>query len=1504
MYILGPPLVRHVIFMTAFLYLSDARPSYHITALNIILPGVNTSLAVHLFGTNYSEATVTAEILGQDGILLVNASKIFSRDTIGLLTLPPLPKNSSSSISYNLNIRGMQQNISLFSSTLWLRLAPVYVFIETDKVTYKPGQAVKIRTISTFHDKSPYNGNVALVVRDPENNIVQQFQNLTSYLGVVSTEFVLSINPMLGNWSIEATADNTQSSAIFNVTNGDLPEFDVTINSSNIYIPTQQLNLTGTIMAKSFLGKLINGSVTVSLKPFYYYYDDYYYYYYNTYTPLNKTYKIVSGSANFSFTYKEMGYNNSNWYSHWSTTGVLVNALVTDELTGTVVNASSHIRVTDSVYNLTMIGEPQVPAFGFNYTAKLQILRIDDATLAKEDRNNITIQIYQYRYYWYEKIMDNSMSPTTLNSEANLTSSNTMSSTPAFTASVSSSSTSPLSNFTTLVSTTSFSNISFSTSSISNSSIYTTPISTTSISNSNLLTEKVYTIPESGIISFEFPIMIKSGYIQITALYQNIVRYWYLDLYYNYHNCNILKMRISNSTKKVGEAFQVKVNSRVEVKELYYVVMGKGVVAAGKKTNALFTLTPEHSWAPSATLIVYALDTNCTYYNIVKTSEIIYIEGSFNNTVSLSWSKSKVQPGENVSLTINVGKTQSLVGLRVVEKTLQENKNALTASRVKSGMTSYYQGISLSDSSVLNINYPFDELQGYPNSPLKQPESVRTVYPETWLWQETNVSSSSTSLQVTAPQTNSTWVASGFLISDELGLGFTEKPIELAVSRPFFISLNLPYSVTRGEQFILEVTVFNYLPEKLQATVALEASNAFTVLAPANDVSTVAGQTYVIVPGLKQKTVFFPIKPKTLGQITIKVKATSSLGEDTVSKTIFVKVEGVKHFYSQAAVFQVNGAGGTSQTVSKDFSFTFPSDVVQDSKEALVTVIGDLLGPSIDGLESLIQMPYGCGEQNMINFAPNIYVLEYLTATGQIKGDIKKTAIDYMTQGYQRELTYKRSDGSFSAFGNGDSSGSTWLSAFVLRCFLQARPFIFISPAVLDQTIQWLVRYQDINTGIFSEPGRVIHSELQGGLNGPVTLTAYILTSLLEDKDYKTMYASKINKAIQYLESKFDEGISSNYTLSIVAYALSLANSTKANATLTQLISRAKRNGDMLYWSSLSETSNYWQPRSSDIETSAYALLSHAIQNRISEGIPIMKWISQQRSHLGGYSSTQDTIMALQALAQFVALAPNGDTSLTVKITGTGAFVPKTFKITSENLLVLQSDQITVTEPMSISVSAVGRGIAIFQLNINYNQKASSRRKRNALISEAFTLDVTVNDDKNDLQRLSVDVCTSYQGAGNESGMALLDVGYLSGFTLDPKGIPIEGSLKMVEKKDDKVYLYYDSVNKTQLCISVPMVRTANVAGSQDSVITILEYYDTSNTATRTYNSETMKSISSCDFCGINCSLCTSNVKVETPTTQVTSLTTATTTTTTPSSAITLLFHFSGFLMLGIFYII
>ncbi len=36
------------------------------------------------------------------------------------------------------------------------------------------------------------------------------------------------------------------------------------------------------------------------------------------------------------------------------------------------------------------------------------------------------------------------------------------------------------------------------------------------------------------------------------------------------------------------------------------------------------------------------------------------------------------------------------------------------------------------------------------------------------------------------------------------------------------------------------------------------------------------------------------------------------------------------------------------------------------------------MGPAIRNLDHLLKLPHGCGEQNMLNFVPNIVAYEYL----------------------------------------------------------------------------------------------------------------------------------------------------------------------------------------------------------------------------------------------------------------------------------------------------------------------------------------------------------------------------------------------------------------------------------------------------------------------------------------------------------------------------------------------
>ncbi|ELU17714.1 hypothetical protein CAPTEDRAFT_217854 [Capitella teleta] len=99
-----------------------------------------------------------------------------------------------------------------------------------------------------------------------------------------------------------------------------------------------------------------------------------------------------------------------------------------------------------------------------------------------------------------------------------------------------------------------------------------------------------------------------------------------------------------------------------------------------------------------------------------------------------------------------------------------------------------------------------------PQRPLAQPALVRSHFPESWIWTELHLSDSgNATIECTVPDTITSWVATAFAMNRETGLGFS-SPAEMTTFTPFFLSLNLPYSVIRGEEFALAVTVFNYLP--------------------------------------------------------------------------------------------------------------------------------------------------------------------------------------------------------------------------------------------------------------------------------------------------------------------------------------------------------------------------------------------------------------------------------------------------------------------------------------------------------------------------------------------------------------------------------------------------------------------------------------------------------------------------------------------------------------------
>ncbi|XP_024134100.1 C3 and PZP-like alpha-2-macroglobulin domain-containing protein 8 isoform X2 [Oryzias melastigma] len=547
------------------------------------------------------------------------------------------------------------------------------------------------------------------------------------------------------------------------------------------------------------------------------------------------------------------------------------------------------------------------------------------------------------------------------------------------------------------------------------------------------------------------------------------------------------------------------------------------------------------------------------------------------------------------------------------------------------------------------------------------------------------------------------------------------------------------------------------------------------------------------------------------------------------------------------------------------FTLGVPHNMVPGSERATASMIGDVMGPTLNNLDNLLRLPFGCGEQNMIHFAPNVFVLKYLQKTRQLSQEVENEATDYLLQGYQRQLTYKRQDGSYSAFGERDSSGSMWLTAFVLKSFAQSRGFIFIDSEELHAAKSWLIKHQQ-DDGSFPAMGRILNKDLQGGIHGKISLTAYVVAALLETGITTEEEKVAVAKARDFLESSLHSA-DDPYTTALSAYTLALLRSPYAPLALRRLNHMAITQDGLTHWSLTGSTVTdedtfmgfsdglSQSVVSAEVEMTAYGLLTYTLLGDVASALPVVKWLSQQRNALGGFSSTQDTCVALQALSEYAILSYVGGVNLTISLASTNLDFQETFELNKDNKKLLQSAKIP-SIPTGLFVSAKGEGCCLMQIDVSYNvpdpvskpafhlkvdlkepfqerhaqppstsshhtasrsrSRADNRselnRKRRAPIEDD---DPSAHKDKMDF-RISLEVCARWLHSGS-SNMAVIEVPMISGFRAD-----IE-SLERIP-------------SQCMTCVAFQAVREFIVGKTAPVPVKIYDYYEPAFEATRFYN--------------------------------------------------------------------
>eukprot|EP00057_Strongylocentrotus_purpuratus_P015958 XP_011670432.1 PREDICTED: alpha-2-macroglobulin [Strongylocentrotus purpuratus] len=773
------------------------------------------------------------------------------------------------------------------------------------------------------------------------------------------------------------------------------------------------------------------------------------------------------------------------------------------------------------------------------------------------------------------------------------------------------------------------------------------------------------------------------------------------------------------------------------------------------------------------------------------------------------------------------------------------------------------------DSPVaMAIDINFDDL----NEDVQQAApltELRSYFPETWLWELKRLGSDGQSvIEEAIPHTITDWVANAFCLSSEHGIGVAEAS-SIRAFQPFFLSYTLPYSIIRGEKVPVKVTIFNYLSACLNIQLAMTESSDFRIEArPASEDIEVCGNS--------AETLEYEIIPTELGDLPIRVTASAMPSTDrgdtppdditfpvtdALEDTILVEPEGAEREETFSELICPSGKQLVAREklwmgcLGRTIPLGLPSEVVPGS---LGKDTGDIMGPVMSNLDGLLRMPFGCGEQNMIFMAPNIYVMPVLC--------LHRINYKFMTSGYQRELTYQLRDHSYSAFGQSDGEGSTWLTAFVLKCFSQAQDFMDIDEDNLDMTRRWLSRNPRDENGCIVKKGRVIHREMQGSVLSPVTMTAFVTIALLEaganpQDTHMVSSLSCIRNGIVSEGETMD-----TYTLAISSYALGLGEEYATQTiALNHLNSRAVGDDGQRYWSK-PETSPstvveedahchaFCRADSSAVEMTSYVLLAYMNRNAptgdvLVQTMPMVKWLNTQRNALGGFSSTQDTVLGLQALSQFASLAYDPDIPLAVSIDVDATRAPPSgpqavsFEVDNHNRLVLQREELEEV-PTELEVTATGSGCVLFQAELMYNVPVAvpNRLLFNITTSLREWETNSITDPAACGDKI-LDICVRYVGSGEETGMATMEVKMVSGY------VPHEQSLNRFQdgnsiglKRFDKykpgqpLSLYFDKFDNELRCIPINLKQEIFVKETKDAVIKVYDYYKPTLVGFKSYN--------------------------------------------------------------------
>jgi hypothetical protein len=557
-----------------------------------------------------------------------------------------------------------------------------------------------------------------------------------------------------------------------------------------------------------------------------------------------------------------------------------------------------------------------------------------------------------------------------------------------------------------------------------------------------------------------------------------------------------------------------------------------------------------------------------------------------------------------VKMTLEVGTVSEAVAITADSiMQLQTSSSAVSAKRVESLP-------QISKASVVN------------KSGTSTPR-LREHFQETLVWRpllETDRQGRA-SLKFRLADNITTWKLKVIGSTVDGAIGTAEQ--EFLAFQPFFAEHDPPRVLTAGDEIALPVVLRNYLDKAQTVEAQIKPEEWFALLGPAR-------QRAVVKAGDAARVIFDFRAATSVKDGKQRVTAIGGDASDAIEKPVSVHPDGEEITQTVSDVF----------TTAGQLRLNVPAEAISGSVQAELKIYPNLMAHALEGIEGILQRPYGCGEQTISSTYPNVMALRYLEGHDERMPAVATKARRYARAGYERLLSYRAGGGGFSYWGGGEADLA--LTAYALRFLNDASEFVEADKDVMNEARVWLISQQQSD-------GRWIArywSQSEDTRRTAMT-TAFIARTLAQEsraaKPDKAV-ADALRRALDYLARRVEE-IDEPYLIASFALAATDANEPeRGSQAISRLRSLAREEAGTSYWSLESNTPFYGWGLAGRIETTALAVKAlkrdAEAQGRsdtaktnelVNRGL---LFLLRNKDRYGVWLSTQATINVLDALIE------------------------------------------------------------------------------------------------------------------------------------------------------------------------------------------------------------------------------------------------------------------------------